>query len=172
MDIIEGRYKETVIHYRDNDFLVFDDKYGVSENHLDVIPTRVIEDITKLTANDIPMLEKMYQLGVNELKRRKIKYYENLNIEDYVLAGYNYPVSVKHLHLHVALPPWFHRKCWATQRFHPHHKVIHDLKKYGKVRLYWDYPDEEAVKREYERAMKNMDLILEKMSINKSTNVN
>jgi hypothetical protein len=34
-------------------------------------------------------------LGLNEIKQRKLARFEGKNVEDYVVAGYNYPVSVK-----------------------------------------------------------------------------
>jgi len=54
----------TTVHYRDTEYLVFDDKFGVSDNHFDIIPTAVMDDITVLTREHIPMLERMFELGV------------------------------------------------------------------------------------------------------------
>jgi diadenosine tetraphosphate (Ap4A) HIT family hydrolase len=108
LDIITGKYTQTKVLFRNDDFLVFDDKYGVSENHLDVIPTKVITDISSLTDLDIPMLEGLYNHGLNEFKSRqnvKEKFGDE-NLDDYITAGYNFPVSVAHLHLHMVLPPF------------------------------------------------------------------
>ena len=44
----EPEGKATKVHYRDDKYIVFDDKFGVSDNHLDIIPIEVIKDITVL----------------------------------------------------------------------------------------------------------------------------
>jgi hypothetical protein len=104
--------------------------FKVSANHLDIIPIVVIDDILSLDSSHIGMLDKMYQLGVDEMKRRiaskqnkPISLFENVNLEEYVIAGYNYPVSVKHLHLHFVLPPFTHEKVFQYPRWHSHKKV-------------------------------------------------
>lgn len=146
LDIIEGRNKGTPLLYKDEKICIFDDKYPVAENHTDVIPIEVIVDITDLTSEHTELLEYMYQKGIEEFKKRNLKKYKEFNIEDLVASGFNYPVSVKHLHLHMVLPPYFHKKSFGTSRWHSYEKVIGDLKKYGKVRLYKDYSDEDEVK--------------------------
>ncbi len=135
---------------RTKEFLVFDDKFGVSDNHLDVIPTEVIEDITFLTAEHIPMLESLYQLAVDEFQRRlkeksngAIQLFTAENMEDYIVSGYNWPVSVKHLHLHVVLPPFTHEKVFQYPRWHSHKKVVADLKKHGRVITYKEQPNDD-----------------------------
>lgn len=156
MDIIIGK-DSTKPLWRDDNFLVFNDKFGVSTDHLDIIPTKVIEDIKSLTVDDIPMLEKLYQLGLDEFHRRKIERFEKCDLNEFVTAGYNFPVSVKHLHLHMVLPPFKHKKVFLYPRWHTHEKVISDLKKFGKVRTYDEYPNEEEGKEGYDRNMKNDD---------------
>src|SRR5690606_25308386 len=66
----------------------------------------------------------LYERGLSELKRRNPARFKGKNIEDYVVAGYNHPGSVKHIHLHMALPPYKHEKVWQYPRWHPHAKVI------------------------------------------------
>lgn len=70
------------------------------------------------------------------------------------MAGYNFPVSVKHLHLHMVLPPFKHEKVFQYPRWHPHEKVLKDLEEFGEVRDYERYPNEEEGAAEYARAMK------------------
>ena len=67
MDIIIGK-DTTKPLYRDEDFLLFYDKYGVSPDqaHFDVIPVKVILDISELGRDDIPLLERLYELGIQE----------------------------------------------------------------------------------------------------------
>lgn len=146
LDILEGRNTDTPILFRDEKVCVFDDKYPVAVNHTDVIPIEVIVDISDLRTEHIELLEHMYQKGVEEFKKRNLEQYKKYNIEDLIASGFNYPVSVKHLHLHMVLPPFQHKKCFGTSRWHSFPKVMNDLKKYGKVRLYKDFPDEDEVK--------------------------
>ena len=75
-------------------------------------------------------------------------------MEDYVVAGYNFPVSVKHLHLHMVLPPFKHKKVFQYPRWHPHDKVVKDLETHGEVRDYERHPNEEEGTASYSRAMK------------------
>src|SRR5690606_21126114 len=49
LELIGGKDIGTTVHFRNENFLVFDDKFGVSDIHLQAIPTRVIDDITALT---------------------------------------------------------------------------------------------------------------------------
>lgn len=157
MNIIMG-IDTTKPLYKDENFLVFNDKFGVSTDHLDIIPTKVIEDITHLTKDDIPMLEKLYDLGMKEFENRNLERFKGKDLNDYVTAGYNFPVSVKHLHLHLVLPPFSHKKVFQYPRWHNHKKVIHDLKTYGKVMTYDKNPNDEEGKEEYESAMTNHEL--------------
>jgi len=39
--------------------IVFDDGFGVSDDHLDVIPIHKVEDVTALTKDDLPLLKIM-----------------------------------------------------------------------------------------------------------------
>eukprot|EP01116_Phalansterium_solitarium_P008601 TRINITY_DN22538_c0_g1_i1.p1 TRINITY_DN22538_c0_g1~~TRINITY_DN22538_c0_g1_i1.p1 ORF type:complete len:356 (+),score=100.56 TRINITY_DN22538_c0_g1_i1:40-1107(+) len=162
LDLIRGENTGTNVLYRDDGFLVFDDKFGVSDNHLDVIPTVVIDDITSLTAEHIPMLERLYQLGVAEFERRRqartndaVQLYDGLEFDDYVVAGYNFPVSVKHLHLHIALPPFKHEKVFQYPRWHSHKKVVADLKQHGRVVPYAEQPNDAEGSAVYDSAIQH-----------------
>lgn len=102
----------------------------MSSNHLDIIPVVVIDDVLSLNSSHIEMLDNMYKLGLDEMKRRiaskqntHIGLFDANNLEDYVVAGYNFPVSVKHLHLHFVLPPFTHEKVFQYPRWHSHKKV-------------------------------------------------
>jgi diadenosine tetraphosphate (Ap4A) HIT family hydrolase len=154
LDIIQGRELGTPILYRDDLILIFDDKFAVSKNHIDVIPINVICDITDLDSSHIPLIEHMYRKGVEHINSRKIPLFEGLNIEDVMTCGFNFPVSVKHLHLHIMLPLFSHKSSFSTSRWHPYNKVLSDLKTYGKVHLYKDYPNDEEIKAEHLRAYK------------------
>ena len=89
MNIILGK-DSTVPLFRDDHFLVFNDKFGVSENHLDIIPTKVIEDITFLTKEDIPLLKTLFDLGIKEFESRNIEKYKGKDLKEFVTAGYKF----------------------------------------------------------------------------------
>jgi diadenosine tetraphosphate (Ap4A) HIT family hydrolase len=161
LELVKGKDIGAKVHFRDNEVIVFDDKFGVSDNHLDVIPCTVYDDITVLTKEHIPVLELMYQRGIEEFTKRKIPWLQGQNIEDFVSSGYNYPVSVKHLHVHMILPPFKHHKILQYPRWHSTQKVLGDLKKYGKVQLYEQQPNDAEGKAVYDRAMENEKKALE-----------
>ncbi len=52
----------------------------------------------------------MYAVGVETIQKMDVPRYRGLNVEDFVVAGLTYPVSVKQLHLHLVLPPFKHEK--------------------------------------------------------------
>jgi len=175
LELVKGMDIGTTVYHRDDDFLVFDDKFGVSSHHLDVIPTKVYADLTSLTAESIPMLERLYELGKQEFIRRQIPLFSPtddgkeapLNLDDFIVSGYNYPVSVKHLHLHMVLPPFRHEKVFQYPRFHPHKKVIADLKRYGKVKTYSEFPDDQEGKEHYASAMEKHQIVSKLMNSSK-----
>eukprot|EP01116_Phalansterium_solitarium_P006249 TRINITY_DN18555_c0_g1_i1.p1 TRINITY_DN18555_c0_g1~~TRINITY_DN18555_c0_g1_i1.p1 ORF type:complete len:290 (+),score=34.48 TRINITY_DN18555_c0_g1_i1:14-883(+) len=162
IDIIEDRQQRVhKWHYRDDDYIVFDDKFGTSDNHLDIIPTKLIEDISQLTTEHIPMLERMYELGMETLRNRcrdnanvPIQLYTEANLESYATAGYNYPVSVKQLHLHVVLPPVYHTRVLTVGRWHSHAKVLRDLREHGRVIPYQEQPNVPEGQAVYDRMMR------------------
>ncbi|ELR24964.1 UBA/TSN domain containing protein [Acanthamoeba castellanii str. Neff] len=151
LDLVQGKDIGSRVCYRDEHIIVFNDKFGVSDVHIDVIPTWVVEDITHLTKDDIPMVKRLYEMGLNEIKQRNLARFQGKNVEDYIVAGFNMPVSVKHLHLHMALPPYNHEQVFLFPRWHPYAKVLADLELHGEVRLYHDHPNEAEQAREQER---------------------
>lgn len=156
LDIIAGK-REANIRFRSPDYVVFDDAFGVSYTHIDVVPTRLFEDISHLNRSHLPMLQglvcsfniplscqkknsqnrtcesrqtfltptpslflemlssltrvvEMYAIGFEVLRQMDLTDFGNNNIDDYLVAGFTYPVSVKQLHLHMVLPPFKHDK--------------------------------------------------------------
>jgi len=164
--LVQGQDIGAVVRFRDASSIVFDDKYPVSANHLDVIPTEVYLDITVLGREHVPMLERLHELALEEFRLRKLPWLPATDPEDpakpfdlagLVTSGYNYPVSVKHLHLHAVLPPFKHEKVFQYPRWHSHAKVLRDLREKGKVQLYVQgNPEDDAEgAAEYQRAMDN-----------------
>jgi len=135
-NLVQGQDIGCVVRIKGKDFIVFDDKYPVSDFHLDCIPTRSILDILALTRADIPLLKELYKAGVEEFKKSNISIFSGKNIEDHVVCGFNYPVSIPHLHLHIVLPPFKHEKVFQYPRWHSYQKVLSDLEKHGKVLTY------------------------------------
>ena len=114
-------------------------QFGTSNNHLDCIPAEPFVDISVLDASHIPMLNMLQQLAREELQSRNLPWLpKDEPIDDLITYGYNFPVSVKHLHLHAVLSPYFHDAVFTAGRWHSHDKVIRDLKQFGRVRLYSD----------------------------------
>lgn len=135
LDLINGVNTGTDVLYRDQQYLVFNDKFPAAKHHIDVIPVTVYKDISVLTGNEVPMLVEMYEKGIEIIKKRDIPYLKG-TIEEVLVVGYNYPVSITHLHLHLLLPPFNNDNVSDPKRFYTHEKVISDLQTYGKVQLY------------------------------------
>jgi len=163
--IVNGSDSGTPVLYRDEEMLVFNDKFGVSSNHIDVIPIKVIDDITSLTKDHVGLLERMYECGKKLLMARNIPWLQGQNIDDFISAGYNYPVSVKHLHVHLIMPPYTHNKILQYPRWHSHAKVVNDLKTHGAAQLYNKTPNDAEGKAVYDRAMAAQDKARELIAI-------
>lgn len=188
LELVRGKDIGAVVRYRSADYIVFDDKFPVSDNHIDIIPTTVYIDISILTREHIPIIKQLYILGRQELiENRSLSWLQlainnNTNnstdrdsiIDSFITAGFNYPVSVKHLHLHMALPPFKHEKIVQYPRWHSYNKVLTDLELYGQVRLYTEYPDELGT-LEQQRALDNHQRVvklMEQQIINSNTITN
>jgi diadenosine tetraphosphate (Ap4A) HIT family hydrolase len=168
LDILEGRNKDTEILFRNERVAVFDDKFGVSQHHLDAIPIEAIQDVTFLGREHLPLLEEMLQSGLSVFYKRGLTEkggeFENVkDLKQILVAGFNCPVSVKHLHLHLVLPPFTHRNCFDSWRWLSYQKVVRDLEQHGRVRLYQDFPNDQEVRKERERAHKINDLYINKL---------
>jgi len=146
--LVQGKDIGCVVLSRDAEIIVLEDKYPCSEHHIDVIPTRQIFDITNLKKEDIPMLQQLYSKGVEVLSKKigKID-------PDAIFAGFNHPVSIAHLHLHIIVPPFSHEKVLQYPRWHPLKKVVNDLTTHGTVQTYDKFPNQAAGDEEYARAM-------------------
>lgn len=186
LDILQGRV-ETVILFRKEGTAAWNDKFGVSRNHIDVVSEEPIIDITTLNETHIPLLNKMYQYGLEEISNREEvkrlihllkeyqnnqsentidKEFENVTIEDLVTSGFNFPVSVKHLHLHMVIPPFKHRKVFGYPRWHSYDKVISDLERNGKVTIYDQVPNDEEGNAVYQKAIRNHEFICKVLKLN------
>ena len=177
--------------YNDDQSVVLDDQFGVSkynDAHLDVLPMEMIDDISNLNKTHIPLLKHMYKKGIDVLCSRKSQRFEQENsstvdnkddkmkedvrdvYEKYVVAGFNYPVSVPHLHLHLVLPPFTHDKVFGYPRWHSFDKVISDLENFNAVRTFDKFPDEVQGSELHKHIMAQHKHFVEKEQPNKKEN--
>jgi len=152
LKIINGEKSHKVL-YRDELIVIFEDKFKISDIHLDAIPVDPIVDISHITALHIPLIERLYHKGIEVLNEmvKDIPLYSNKKIEDILITGFNLPVSVQHLHLHLVLPPLYNVNSFKHPRFHPYSKVHQDLLAHGKVVSYHAAPDPVAGELYYQQ---------------------
>eukprot|EP00455_Lapot_gusevi_P017581 TRINITY_DN1943_c0_g1_i1.p1 TRINITY_DN1943_c0_g1~~TRINITY_DN1943_c0_g1_i1.p1 ORF type:complete len:241 (-),score=76.83 TRINITY_DN1943_c0_g1_i1:77-799(-) len=153
LELVQGKDIGTIVHHRCEKYLVFNDKFGVSKYHVDVIPCEVFADVSALNGSHVTMLEEMYQLGLQHMRNQHVDYLQGHDLEDVLVAGYNFPVSVKHLHLHMVLPPFTHEKVFQYPRWHSHAKVVRDLREHGRVIPYQEAPNDEEGAAVYNKAI-------------------
>src|SRR5437868_4923412 len=106
----------------------------MSDVHLIIVPTRDISDITRLTSADTALL-----LHMADVARRQLRY-DRADID--AVVGFNFPVSVHHLHLHVALPPFKHRRVCEVDRWYNLTHCVDELRVRGRVRLWSEWESE------------------------------
>eukprot|EP01127_Copromyxa_protea_P012529 TRINITY_DN3287_c0_g3_i2.p1 TRINITY_DN3287_c0_g3~~TRINITY_DN3287_c0_g3_i2.p1 ORF type:complete len:582 (-),score=102.23 TRINITY_DN3287_c0_g3_i2:56-1801(-) len=164
LDLARGEDIGVNVHFKNEDVIVFDDVFGVSSlAHILIISVKAIVDITNLTDEDLPLILDMYDKGIIVLKKilgenpmwNDLK----LPLEEYVTAGFNYPISVPQLHLHMAVPPYKHSQVWTYPRWHSYQKVVNDLASLGRVKTYAEMSDDAEGKAVYEKAMKDHNTI-------------
>eukprot|EP01124_Arcella_intermedia_P014927 TRINITY_DN21480_c0_g1_i1.p1 TRINITY_DN21480_c0_g1~~TRINITY_DN21480_c0_g1_i1.p1 ORF type:complete len:962 (-),score=266.88 TRINITY_DN21480_c0_g1_i1:38-2923(-) len=137
LDLARGKDTGTYIYLRTPTLLVAEDMFGVSwTSHMQAIPVQEIEDIRFLTKAHIPLLQSLYEAVVGEAEKLEVPFTEHNSIEEVALIGFNFPVSIKQLHLHLILPPYKHSKISEYPRWHSYEKVIKDLEQFGKVITY------------------------------------
>ncbi|KAL6048403.1 hypothetical protein QOT17_021081 [Balamuthia mandrillaris] len=133
LSILKGHQKNESVHYRDDRICIFDDKFATAKHHVDCIPAEPIVDITQLRRHHIPLLQHMFDKGLEVLRHKwqqdEALRFRNLDVNDYLVVGFNFPVSVRHLHLHMLVLPLRHTDCFKHPRFNPYDKVVADLKK-------------------------------------------
>jgi len=72
LDIVNGIHVEgTNILLRRDRAIVVDDKYSISQMHIDVIPVQMIKDISFLRQEHIPLLEELYNSGLEALQKKR-----------------------------------------------------------------------------------------------------
>ena len=86
--------------YEDADYVCFPDRSPKATHHYLVVPKRHISTPGALTADDIPLVEKMAQIGSQVLAEKGAPTTEGARF------GFHWPpfILVKHLHMHVMSP--------------------------------------------------------------------
>ena len=87
------------IVYEDSDYVCFVDRSPASTHHYLVVPRAHVRDPRDLTAADIPVVERMAEIGQQVLEER------GGNMET-ARFGFHWPpfILVRHLHLHIIGP--------------------------------------------------------------------
>ncbi|EDO37394.1 predicted protein [Nematostella vectensis] len=93
---ISSKEQETRIIYEDEETLTFKDLRPATDHHYLVIPKQHYGNPKSLTGDDLPLVEKLMDVG------KKVLVQQNANTEDTVI-GFHWPPfnSIQHLHLHV-----------------------------------------------------------------------
>ena len=96
---IASKKTPTEVLYEDSEYVCFIDHRPASTHHYLVIPRQHIRDPYSLTPEQIPLVERMAEIGQQVLRER------GGNVEE-ARIGFHWPpfIFVKHLHLHVVGP--------------------------------------------------------------------
>ena len=138
--------------YRDDDMVVFHEKFGVCKNHLTIVGTKSVAGIKGLFREDIKALEAQHARGLEECRVRAapIRSFQDVPHEDFggvIVAGFFHPSTLEQLQLHMLMPPFRTERVCAHPKWHSFTKVIADLKSHGKVLAFDEHPDPEEGER-------------------------
>ncbi|KAM8831734.1 adenosine 5'-monophosphoramidase HINT3-like [Spinachia spinachia] len=127
---------DTEVLLSDDELLCFRDIKPGATHHFLVVPRTHIDNCKRLQGDDVPLVERMVEMGWQILKKDKVS-----DLED-VRMGFHVPPfsSVPHLHLHV-LAPASEMSFVSLLRYGPQthwfitvDKVLSQLKTRGKVK--------------------------------------
>ncbi|KAL0270600.1 UNVERIFIED_CONTAM: hypothetical protein PYX00_007955 [Menopon gallinae] len=90
---------ESKILFEDHELLAFPDIKPAAKHHYLVVPKRHIKDVRELNKDNIPLLQRMIELGHKVLEE------QGADIRD-SRFGFHWPPfhSISHLHLHAISP--------------------------------------------------------------------
>ncbi|KAM9798653.1 adenosine 5'-monophosphoramidase HINT3-like [Neosynchiropus ocellatus] len=126
----------TEILMSDDELVCFRDVKPGAAHHYLVIPRTHIENCKSLQGKDIPLVERMKEMGLSVLLKSNVKDLEDIRL------GFHIPPfnSVPHLHLHV-LAPTSKMNSLALRRFGPQShwfltvdKALSQLRLNGKIK--------------------------------------
>ena len=97
--IIHGK-TDTELLYSDDHYVCFRDIHPDAPHHYQLVPKAHLPNVKFLTAEHIPVIEKMAEIG-----REILQQYFKGDLSD-TRIGYHWPPfsSVRHLHLHILAP--------------------------------------------------------------------
>ncbi|XP_064485316.1 adenosine 5'-monophosphoramidase HINT3-like [Ornithodoros turicata] len=97
--IVRREDPKTVVLFQDEDHVVFRDIHPAAKHHYLVIPKRHIKDPKCLTHSDIPLVQRLVEVGKQVLQQQG-------GAVDSLRVGFHWPPfnSIAHLHLHVISP--------------------------------------------------------------------
>lgn len=97
--IVAGKDPKTTLLYQDEDYVVFQDIHPASTHHYLIVPRKHLKDVKSLTYNDIPIVNRLVEIGKQVLEQRG-------GSVDASRFGFHWPpfTSISHLHLHVIAP--------------------------------------------------------------------
>ena len=123
--------------------LVVQDAFPLSVVYLQAIPRQPLADLRALDRRHVELLEEMHAAGRRAAIARVAAHpllsavASADDVEAAIICGFNFPVAVAHLHLHVVLPPFFHSQHLRTflpPRFQPFDEVLRALREHGSWR--------------------------------------
>ena len=109
------------------DAVVFDDKYKIAPEHVLAVPRRRpdLEDAGRLGRADAPLVRHLWREAHAAMAGRG---------RGPLLSGFNLPVSVPLLHLHMVRAEGLaHTRCFEAPRFVPTAQALHSLAATGRV---------------------------------------
>uniref|UniRef100_A0A023GFA9 Adenosine 5'-monophosphoramidase HINT3 n=1 Tax=Amblyomma triste TaxID=251400 RepID=A0A023GFA9_AMBTT len=97
--IVAGKDPKTTLLYQDEEYVVFQDIHPASTHHYLIVPKKHLKDVKSLTYNDIPIVNRLVEIGKQVLEQRG-------GSLDTSRFGFHWPpfTSISHLHLHVIAP--------------------------------------------------------------------
>lgn len=107
--IISGVGRITDVYAETDDCYVMESRTKYAREHLLVLPRRHIKNVASLTADDVPILNSMHDLGKRVMRER---FGEHGRYQfHFHIPPFN---SIDHLHLHCFKLPF--NSCWRAQQ--------------------------------------------------------
>ncbi|XP_070395936.1 adenosine 5'-monophosphoramidase HINT3-like isoform X3 [Dermacentor albipictus] len=68
--IVAGKDPKATLLYQDEDYVVFPDIHPASAHHYLVVPKKHVKNVKSLTHNDIPLVNRLVEIGKQVLEER------------------------------------------------------------------------------------------------------
>ncbi|CAJ1360859.1 unnamed protein product [Effrenium voratum] len=132
--------------HRSFHLLVLEHRFPVGKRHLLVLPKGTFYDLRQLRKRDAPLLEKMYQKGLECLQQAE---------PSPVACGFSYPADYNHLYLHLVEPPFKRLELFQRHVFYPLPEVQMELRRKGIVRPHPILDDGEEAQNKWITSMQS-----------------